>query len=326
MAKHDIAEVIIYKAKDVKSNLEVNLRDETVWLSQKQMAQLFGKNVMTINEHIRNVYKEGELKRKPTIRKFLIVQKEGKRQVTREVECYNLDVIISVGYRVKSKQGTRFRIWATNLLKQHLVKGYTLNQARLKELQQTVNIISKVATAKNLSGDEATGLLKVITDYSYALDVLDKYDLQQLEISHTSKREIFRIEYDEAISAIRELKRKFKASELFGHEKDNSFKSSLNNIYQTFDKKELYPSIEEKAANLLYFIIKNHSFSDGNKRIAAFIFIWFLERNHLLYHADGTKRIADNAIVALCLMIAESGAEEKDAIVKVIVNLINRNN
>lgn len=326
MKQKSEGEILIYKSKDGKSGIEVSLKEETVWLSQKQMSELFGKNIMTINEHIRNVFKEGELDRKATIRDFLTVQKEGKRIVSRNIEHYNLDLIISVGYRVNSKQGTQFRIWATGVLKQHLIKGFTINERRLKELQQTVKLISQVAANKNLSNDEATGLLRVVGDYSYALDILDKYDHEQLEIKHTSRKEIFKIDYEEAINAIFKLKQKFKSSDLFGKEKDNSFKSSLQTIYQTYDKKELYPSIEEKASNLLYFIIKNHSFSDGNKRIAAFVFIWFLERNKILYHENGSKRIADNALVALCLMIAESKAEEKEIIVKVVVNLINNKN
>jgi prophage maintenance system killer protein len=326
MKEKNTGEIIIYKAKDVKTNIEVNLKKESVWLSQKQMSELFGKDSDTIGLHLKNIYKSSELSEKATTEKYSVVQNEGKRTVNRMVTFYNLDAIISVGYRVNSKRGTQFRIWATSVLRQHLIKGYTVNEHRLKELQQTVKLISKVANAKNLSTDEATGLLKVVADYSYALDILDKYDHQQLEVINTSKKEIFKISYDEAMSAIHQLKKKFKSSDLFGNEKDTSFKSSLNSIYQTFGGKELYPSIEEKAANLLYFITKNHSFSDGNKRIAAFIFIWFLERNNLLYNPDGGKRIADNALVALCLMIAESKSDEKDLIVKVVINLINKNN
>lgn len=319
-------QIAIYKTGSGKARLEVHLQEETVWLTQKQMAKLFGKNIMTINEHIQNVYKERELERKSTIRNFLIVQKEGKRLVKRDIEHFNLDVIISVGYRVKSRQGTQFRIWSTNILKQLIIKGYSTNEQRLKELKQTVKLINKVTQGKHLTSVEATGLLKIITDYTYALDILDKYDHEQLEITHTSRKEIFKINYEEAIAAIAKLKEKFKSSDLFGKEKDNSFKSSLNTIYQTFEAKELYPSLEEKGANLLYFIIKNHSFTDGNKRIAAFIFIWFLERNKLLYDENGRKRIADNALVALCLMIAESKADEKEMIVKVVINLINSKN
>jgi prophage maintenance system killer protein len=326
-------QIVIYQSANNKTKIEVRLKEETVWMTQKQMAELFGKNVMTINEHIKNVYKEGELERSATIRKFLIVQKEGKRLVNRELEYYSLDTIISIGYRVKSKSGTQFRIWANKILKEYLVKGYAINEILLKEkeqqltdLKQTVKLLENVLQKKSLNSQEATGLLRVITDYTYALDVLDKYDHERLVVEETRKKEIFKINYKEARKAIGALKDKFGGSELFGNEKDKSFVGSLIGIYQTFDGKDLYPSVEEKAANLLYFITKNHSFSDGNKRIAAFIFVWFLERNKILYNDLGQKRIADNALVALTLMIAESKSEEKDTMVKLIVNLINKRN
>lgn len=327
------SQIVIYKSSDGESTLEVHLEGETIWLTQKQIAELFDKNVMTINEHIRNVYSEKELRRKATIRNFLIVQKEGKRLVSREIEHYNLDVIISVGYRVKSKRGTQFRIWANRVLKDYLIKGYAVNEKWLKEkekqlseLKQTIQLLESVATQKTLNSDEATGLLKVLTDYTYALDVLDKYDHEQLSIEQISKKDVYKITYPKAKIAINQLKEKFGGSSLFGHEKDESFQGSLNAIYQTFEKTDLYPSIEEKAAHLLYFIVKNHSFTDGNKRIAAFIFVWFLERNKILYNEQRQKRIADNALVALTLMIAESKPEEKGLMAKVIVNLINKNN
>lgn len=244
-------EIVIYKSKDGSSTIEVSLKEETVWLNLNQIAELFKRDKSVISRHIANIYKEKELDKSSTVANFAIVQLEGKRDIERNIEFFNLDIIISVGYRVKSKQGTQFRIWATGVLKQHLIKGYTTNERRLKELQQTVKLISQVAASKNLSNDEATGLLKVVGDYSYALDILDKYDHEQLEIKHTSRKEIFKIDYEEAINAIFKLKQKFKSSDLFGKEKDNSFKSSLQTIYQTYDKKELYPSIEEKASNLL---------------------------------------------------------------------------
>lgn len=319
-------QIIIYKAEDGKTQIDVNLGEETVWLSLNQLSELFQRDKSVISRHITNVFREKELDRKSTVANFATVQKEGGRAINRSIEFYNLDAIISVGYRVNSKRGTQFRIWATNVLKQHLIKGHTINEKRLKELQQTVKLISKVVETKSLTADEATGLLKIISDYNFALDILDKYDHEQLSITHTSKKEIFRIRYEDGIIAIKKLKQKFKSSELFGKEKDSSFKSSLNTIYQTYGGNELYPSVEEKAAHLFYFIIKNHSFVDGNKRIAAFIFIWFLERNNLLYHADGSKRIADNALVALCLMIAASKSEEKELMTKLVVNLINKNN
>ncbi len=319
-------EIEIYKSTDNKIELQVNLENETVWLTQKQMGELFGKSRVTITEHIVNVFKEGELKESSVCRKFRHTAKDGKSY---EAQYYNLDVIISVGYRVKSKQGTQFRQWATQRLKDYLVKGYAINETRLKEaknkfqeFKRAVALLEKVANTKELSGNEAQGLLKVLNDFTVALDILDQYDHQTLKIRKTKSKEVFRISYREAMKAIGELKNKFGGSELFGNEKDKSFKSSLNAIYQTFDSKDLYPSVEEKAAHLLYFVVKNHSFTDGNKRIAAFLFVWFLERNNLLYHLN-KKVIDDNALVALTLMIAESNPDDMNMMIKVIVNLLN---
>lgn len=324
-------EIAIYRTEDKETQIEVKFEQDTVWLTQKQMSLLFNKNIMTVNEHIRNIYSEGELDENSTIRKSLIVQKEGKRQVSREVILYNLDVIISIGYRVKSKQGTQFRIWATQRLKEYLVKGYSINEKRLKEtqkqftdLKQTIKLLEKVVSSKDLNTAEATGLLKVVTDYSYALDVLDSYDHQTLKKPSKKSKEKYKINYKEAIDAIRELKEKFGGSALFGNEKDKSFKSSLENIYLTFQKKELYPGAENKAAHLLYFVVKNHSFTDGNKRIAAFLFIWFLERNGLLYTKEGFKKLEDNTLVALTLMIAESKSGDKEMMINVILNLMQK--
>ncbi len=325
-------EIVIYTTLDGKETFEVNFKKDTVWLSQKQMAELFEKDVRTINEHIGNIYKERELIKDSTIRKFRIVQKEGNRQVERVRSGYNLDVIISVGYRVNSKRGTQFRIWATNVLKEHLIKGYTVNEKRMREdrailteFQKTSRIMERLLLNKSLDSTEATGLLKVILDYQKALHLLDEYDLQKLEIKKVTTQERFRISYQKARYELERLKSHY-PSELFGLEKDQSFSGSIGAIYQTFDEKDLYPSIEEKAAHLLYFVVKNHSFIDGNKRIAASLFLWFLNENDVLYKEDGSKRLADNALVALTLLIAESRAEEKDTIVKVIVNLINQNN
>ena len=234
-----------------------------------------------------------------------------------------------MGYRVNSKRGTQFRQWATQRLKDYLVKGYAINKQRLSEaerrfseLKHAVGLLENVAKNHNISGSEAQGLLKILTDYSVALDLLDQYDHQTLKIGKTKNEELFRITYKEAIAAIKRLKKKFGGSALFGKEKDESFKSSLSAIYQTFDSKDVYPSVEEKAAHLLYFVVKNHSFTDGNKRIAAFLFVWFLERNNLLYF-ENRKIIDDNALVALTLMIAESNPDDKGMMIKVIVNLIN---
>jgi prophage maintenance system killer protein len=323
-------EIVIYRAKDKKIQLEVKLEQETVWLTQKQMAGLFTKDVRTVNEHIQNIFKEGELKKNSVIRNFRITATDGKSY---ETNFYNLDVIISVGYRIKSQNGTQFRIWATNILKQHIINGYTLNEKRLNEqtlklqaLQRTVKFIASMKDRKQLEYKEAMGLLEVISDYNYALELLDDYDYKRLKISQTSKKEKFVLSYDMAVEAINKLKTRISNSGFFGVERDKSFKSSVSSIYQTFDSKELYPSIEEKAVNLLYFIVKNHSFVDGNKRIAVSIFLWFLEKNGILYNEDGSKRIADNALVALTLMIAESKPSERDVIVTLVVNLINKNN
>jgi len=327
------SEIKIYKTPDGQTSIEVKLEKETVWLSQKQMAELFDKDSDTIGLHLRNIYKSGELDEKSTTEKYSVVQQEGKRNVKRQIKFYNLDAIISVGYRVNSKRGVLFRKWATQLLKDYLIKGYTINQQRLQkqakqlnELKETIKILGTTLKYKELTNDESTGLLKIISDYSYALDILDQYDYQTLKIENTSGKEVYQLTYEEAKKQINLVKKAYGNSELFGNEKDDSFKSSLATIYQTFGGVDLYPSAEEKAANLLYFIVKNHSFTDGNKRIAAFLFLYFLEKNGLLFTETGNKRIADNALVALTLMIAVSKPEEKETMIKVIVNLINRNN
>jgi prophage maintenance system killer protein len=326
-------EIIIYQASDGQTSIEVKLENETLWLSLNEMATLFGRDKSVISRHLKNIYNEGELSQDATVAKNATVQNEGNRRVSRAIELYNLDAILSVGYRVNSMRGTQFRIWANRILKEYLVKGYAVNEkllkeqsAQLGELKQAVKLLGNVIETKNLNTDEATGLLKVITDYTYALDILDQYDHQSLEIKSTTGKELFQITYSEGIKAIKGLHSKFGGSALFGNEKDESFQGSLAAIYQTFGGKDLYPSVEEKAANLLYFVIKNHSFSDGNKRIAAFLFVWFLEKNNILYKHDGSRKIADNALVALTLMIAESKPDEKDMMVKVVVNLINNNN
>ena len=322
-------EIEIYKSPDNKIELQVNLENETVWLSQKQMAELFNKDSDTIGLHLKNIYSEQELIEKSTTEFFSVVQTEGKRKVTRNIKYFNLDAIISVGYRVNSKRGTQFRQWATERLKDYLVKGYAINKKRLaeaenrfSELKQAIQLFGKVAKAEEISGTEAQGLLKVLSDFTIALDILDQYDHQTLKIKKSQSKELFRISYKEALKAVEGLKKKFGGSALFGNEKDKSFEGSLKGIYQTFDGKDLYPSVEEKAAHLLYFVVKNHSFTDGNKRIAAFLFVWFLDRNNLLYQ-QGSKIIDDNALVALTLLIAESNPNDMNMMIKVIVNLIN---
>ena len=323
--------VVIYQSADGQAFLDVRLEQETVWLSQKQMAELLDKDTDTIGLHIRNIYKEGELEPDATTEESSVVQNEGNRKVRRKLKFYNLDVIISVGYRVKSQRGTQFRQWATRVLREHLVQGYTINQQRLEEqaqklaeMQQAVELLSRTLEQQQLVNDLGKDVLKVIADYAYALDLLDRYDHGTLSIEKTSGTTDFVLDYKSANEIVLSMKGKFEG--LFGIEKDQGFKSAIGTIYQTFDGKELYPSAEEKAANLLYFIVKNHAFSDGNKRIAAALFIYFLNSNNILYRADGSKRLADNTLVALTLLIAESKPEEKDTIVKVVVNFINRCN
>lgn len=325
--------IIIYNTPDGEATVSVNLDGDTVWLSQQQMAVLFDKDRTVITRHINNIYKTKELEKSSTCAFFAQVRNEGGRAVERKIPLYNLDMIISVGYRVNSKRGTQFRIWANKVLKEYLVKGYVISnnitEQKYRELQQLVAVMAR--TVKRI-GDTAgkdhqtDSLVSMVADYAYALDTLDRYDYQQLEVGGTTTEERFHATYDNAMKMIDSLRRKFGGGTLFGNEKDGSFRSSIGQIYQTFGGTELYPSIEEKAAMLLYLVTKNHSFSDGNKRIAATLFLWFLERNGILYRPDGGKRIADNALVALTLMIAESRTEEKDTIVKVVVNLINKNN
>lgn len=315
----------IYHSQDGSVQLNVKLENETVWLSANQMAMLFDRDAKTIRKHINNVFADGELAKESNTQKMRVANSD------KPVPFYNLDVIISVGYRVKSRQGVQFRQWATSILKQYLIKGYVVNQQikldRYNELKDVVRLMSRsIVLQDKLTTDEYSGLFNVISDYVYALDTLDQYDYQSLSISKTTKEEPFRATYDNAMEVINALKEKFGGSKWFANEKDDSFKSSIGQIYQTFGGEELYPSVEEKAAMLLYLVVKNHSFSDGNKRIAAMLFLWFLNNNRVLYAKDGHKRIADNTLVALTLMIAESRTEEKDVMVKVVVNLINKEN
>lgn len=334
IAEFDSSSIMIYVTEDNQISLDVKLENETVWLSQSQMALLFGRDRSVISRHINNIFKEGELEKSLVCANFAHTEKYGRKEGFVQVvttEYYNLDVIISVGYRVKSINGTRFRQWANRVLKDYLIKGYAINDKikleHYNDLKNVVRLLSTTVKAQEkLSSDESDGLFSVISDYVYALDTLDRYDFQQLLIENTIKEERFHATYENAMDAINRLKPKFGGSALFANEKDDSFRSSIGQIYQTWDGVELYPSIEEKAAMLLYLVVKNHSFSDGNKRIAAMLFLWFMERNGILYRPDGEKRIADNTLVALTLMIAESRTEEKDIMVKVVVNLINQKN
>lgn len=325
--------IVIYQTTDGEACIDVKFQDETVWLSQAQMAELFQKDRTVIGRHINNIFKEGELEESLVCAKFAHTKDYGRREgftQRTETTLYNLDVIISVGYRVKSKRGTQFRIWANKILKQYLLQGYAINERiasqKFDELSQLVKVLGRTIQNQERLTEDSRSLLNVVVDYTYALDTLDRYDYQELTIEKTTPRAAFHATYENAMEVIRQLHEKFGGSPLFGNEKDDSFKSSIGQIYQTFGGEDLYPSVEEKAAMLLYLVTKNHSFSDGNKRIAATLFLWFLNGNGILYNEDGTKRIADNTLVALTLMIAESRTEEKDTMLKVIVNLINQNN
>ena len=317
--------IVIYTSEDGQTRVDVRMENETVWLSSNQMALLFDRDEKTVRKHVNNVFADGELDKNNNTQ-FLRV--DGVKQ---PVAYYTLDVIISVGYRVKSQRGVQFRRWANKILKEYLIKGYVINNdikvGRYNELKDVVRLMSRALSFQEKATEtEYSGLFNVITDYVYALDTLDRYDYQTLAVESTTKQEMFRATYENAMAAIGALKDKFGGSQWFANEKDDSFRSSIGQIYQTFAGEDLYPSVEEKAAMLLYLVVKNHSFSDGNKRIAAMLFLWFMEKNGILYGKDGSKRIADNTLVALTLMIAESRTEEKDVMVKVVVNLINQNN
>ncbi len=327
-------DVIIYKAANNETQVDIVFDNNTLWLNQKQIAEVFGTEVPAINKHIKNIVKESELQPEATISKMETVQIEGSRKVTRTLDFYNLDMIISIGYRVNSGKATQFRIWATQRLKDYLVQGYAINEKRLQEatgkfqdLKNAIKLAAKAGNIEALTTVEAKGILGVIEQYAYALETLDKYDHQKLTIETPfEETEIQKLTYENAIQQIIIWRDFQKAGNLFGNEKDQSFKSSLETIYQTFDGIDLYPTFEEKAANLLYYIVKNHSFSDGNKRIAAGLFVYFLDMNNKLLNEDGNKRIGDNALVAITIMIAESKSDEKDMMVKLVVNLINNKN
>lgn len=307
--------LVFYKSEDGNIQLNVKLEKDTVWLTQSQMSNLFGVDRTVIVRHIRNIYKSAELYEDATCAKNAQVQEEGGRTVRRTIPYYNLDMIISVGYRVNSKNATQFRIWATSILKQYLIKGYAINDQRLQQLGEVIRIMKR--TQNEL---DAKQVLSVIENYNTALTLLDDYDHQCMKRPEGSKA-TYVLSYEECRNLIDQMR--FNAdSDLFGHEKDDSFKGSIGNIYQSFGGEDMYPSLEEKAANLLYFVTKNHSFSDGNKRIAATVFLYFLDKNGILYDENGNKRIADYTLVALTIMIAESRTEEKEMMVSIIMNCI----
>ncbi len=320
-------EVEIYKTADNQTQIEVKFDRDTLWLNQKQIAEVFGTEVPAINKHIKKILNEGELQTGATISKMEIVQNEGGRDVNRNVEFYSLDMIISVGYRVNSSKATQFRIWATQRLKDYLVKGHAINQKRLEQLHQTIELIQKGGNTENLSIGEAKGLLEIISNYTQSFVLLNKFDSHNLSTEKLNENITYEIKYIEANEAITELKKqlisKTEATQLFGNQKDDSFKGILGNIVQSFGGEYLYKSIEEQAAHLLYFIIKNHPFSDGNKRIGAFMFVWFLEKNKHRFKQDGEVKINDNGLVALALLVAQSNPNDKELMVQLIINLIN---
>lgn len=326
-------QIVIYQTEDGQTQIDVRLEKDMIWLTREQIAVLFGRDYKTISKHINNALRE-ELADSVVVAKFANTTQHGAikgKMQTHMIDYFNLEVITSVGYRVKSKRGVQFRQWANRVLKDYLVKGYAVNERlrheQIGELRQLVDVLGRTIQSQPvLQSVESEALFEVVTDYAYALDTLDNYDYERLTIDKTTKDEPFHATYENAMEEIFRLREKFGGSALFGNEKDESFKSSIGQIYQTFGGEELYPSVEEKAAMLLYLVTKNHSFSDGNKRIAATLFLWFLNNNGILYNPDHTKRIADNTLVALTLMIAESKTEEKDVMVKVVVNLINKNN
>jgi len=309
-------EIILYNAPDGTVKLDVQLEHDTVWLNQQQMALLFDTERSVLSKHLTNIFHSGELDRTSNVQKMHIAGAD------RPVIFYDLDVVISAGYRVNSKRGTQFRIWATNVLREHLLKGYTVNERRLQELNQAVRLVADVANRRELTGDEATALLHVVGEYSFALDLLDDYDYQRVVAPATGTTVIHALKYNEAVRIVKHLRGRFGSSELFGREKDNSLQSALGAVMQTWDGTDLYPGVEAKAANLLYLVVKNHAFFDGNKRIGAALFLWFLDKNNALYDASGERRFSDAALVATTLLIAESKPDEKDVIVRIVTNLL----
>jgi death-on-curing family protein len=320
-------QIEIYQTKDKQTHVEVRFEEDTVWLNQSQLITLFQRDQSVISRHLSNVFKEGELDKKSNMH-FLHIANSDK-----PVAHYNLDVIISVGYRVKSKRGTQFRQWATQRLKDYLVKGYTLNEKRLQQivqnmhqLEQAVKLIQQSGSSNELSATEAKGLLEIITNYTHSFILLNQFDSNNLPGEKLNENITYEIEYKEAVKAIAELKKqlikKKEASGLFGNERDRGFESLLNSVIQTFAGEYLYKSIEEQAAHLLYFVIKNHPFTDGNKRIGAFLFVWFLEKNKHRFKKSGELKINDNALVALALLVAQSNPNDKEIMIKLVMNLI----
>ncbi len=312
-------EIVIYNAPDGTVSIDVRLERESIWLNQKQMSFLFDTERSVITKHLRNIFNTAELKKNSVCAKFAHTAEDGK---TYKTEFYSLDAVLSVGYRVNSKRGTQFRIWATKVLRDHLVRGYSVNEKRLQELKKTVRLISDMADRRDLSIDEATALLRVVGEYGRALDLLDDYDKGRINPTTVYSGPTETLEYEEALKIIKTLRERFGGSNLFGREKDKGLQSALGAIAQTFEGRELYPSLEQKAANLLYFLVKNHAFIDGNKRIAAALLLWFLEKNKALYHRSGSRRVSDVALVAITLLIAESKPSEREIITEIVTRLL----
>lgn len=322
-------EIVIYTSDDGKVSLDTKLENDTIWLTQKDMAELFGVKTPAINKHLMNIYKEGELNQDATVSILEIVQKEGSRSVKRQKTFYNLDAIISVGYRVNSSRATQFRIWATNVLKEYLIKGYAINekilkdkQEKIQKLQTTVNLLSRSLTNQIESLDDAQQVAKILDNFAKGLDLLDNFDHKTLDVKGSTQKEAVKIPIKEFLSVINKMKSEF-ASDVFANPKDDSFESSVNQIYQTFGGNDCYPTLEEKAAMLLYLITKNHSFSDGNKRIAASCFLYFLEKNGILYK-NNLPIIDNGTLFALTILIAESNPKEMETMKQIVISVLNR--
>lgn len=320
-----MSDIVIYQTDDQQAQVDVKFDDDTVWLNRQQLSELFARDVKTIGKHVNNVFKEGELDKSSTVAKFATVQTEGNREVERQVEYYNLDVIISVGYRVKSKQGTQFRIWATQRLKDYLVQGYAINERRLEQKQQEVQhlkngirILGRAIEEKVEETDNP--MLKL---FAKGLELLDDYDHEALDNKGQSGRDANYPTVDDYLDLITDMQSDFE-SDVFAKPKDESFESSVNQIRQSFADQELYPSLEEKAAALLYSVVKNHSFIDGNKRIAAACFLYFMEQNQMLYNTSQAPIISNEALASLTLFIASSKSEESETVKKLIVSILNR--
>jgi len=322
-----MSEIIIYKNKVNETQVEVRFEGETFWLTLNQIAELFERDKSVVSRHIKNIFKEKELEPSATVAKNATVQKEGERDVLRNVEFYNLDMILSIGYRVNSKMGTQFRQWANQRLKDFLVQGYSINQKRLEQLEKVIEIVQNTDKMNELQVSESKGLLEILSGYTKSFVLLNQYDSNSIQTGRLNENITHEISYTEAKNAIDQLKARLilkkEATDLFGKEKDESFISSLRSITQTFDGQYLYTSVEEQAANLLYFIIKNHSFNDGNKRIGAFLFILFLERNKYNLKRSGEAKINDNGLIALALLVAQSKPDDKDLMIALVMNLIN---